>query len=395
MPNQFYAPVPQIDFSGLGDLPKQYREGRQQAARDQTLAQLGSGSGAMDYSNAARALLAAGDMQGATTLAQLGNGDRDFQFRKDEAQRSQGNSDRSFGLQEKQFAQTGSRDARDFAFKQEEAKRSQANSDRDYSFKENTPTILPPGSGVMNKKGEIIREPTTDGLLDPETVTAMAQQLKAGDTSVLTNLGRGAQGAQNVIAVRKKVAELNAAQGEGGAEQANRNAEFIGVKSGQRTLSTKQANIEMAATEFEQVLPVVQKASAAVSRTNYPDLNKIIQSFETRTGDPAIVAFGGAVNTLVNLYSRAISPNGTPTVADKEHAREILGKAWSQGQFDAAVGMMKQEIGAALQSPEKVRDEMRKRFIGGQGGAPAPTTNAPAAAQSNSPAPPPGFQLVK
>lgn len=259
---------------------------------------------------------------------------------------------------------------------------------------ENAPIIIPYGGGIANKKGEILREPSSGGLLDKETLSAMADQYRAGDTSVMANLGRGAQGAENIVALRKIVAEKNAAAGQGGADQAIRNAEYGGVKSGQRTLGTKQANIEMASTEFEQVLPIVAEASKAVSRTNYPDLNKIIQSFEQKTGDPAIVKFGGGINTLVNLYARAISPSGVGTVSDKEHAREILQKAWSQGQFDAATGMMQQEIQAAKNSPEKVRDEMRKRFLGGQGGAAAPQT--PAAAPSGGlPALPPGFQLVK
>lgn len=208
------------------------------------------------------------------------------------------------------------------------------------------------------------------GLLDDDTTKFMAQQYRAGDTSVLTNLGRGAQGAQNIIKVRREVKRQNEAEGLGGADQALRNAEFFGTKSGQRTLGTKQANIELAATEFKQVLPVVREASKAVSRTNYPDLNRIIQMGQEKTGNPAIVAFGGGINTLINLYARAISPSGVPTVSDKDHAREILTKSWSQGQFDAAVGMMEKEIDAALTSPEKVRDDMRKRFIEGQRGAP-------------------------
>lgn len=219
----------------------------------------------------------------------------------------------------------------------------------------------------------------SDSLLNDETLKAMAEQYRAGDTSVLTNLGRGAQGAQNIVRLRQEVQRQNSDAGLGGADQAVRNAEFMGTKAGQRTLGTKQANIELAATEFKQVLPVVREASAAVSRTNYPDLNKIIQAWQEKTGDPKIVAFGGGINTLVNLYARAISPNGVGTVSDKDHAREILTKAWSQGQFDAAAGMMEKEIDAALQSPEKVRDEMRKRFIGGQKGSAsqAPTSAAP------------------
>lgn len=204
-----------------------------------------------------------------------------------------------------------------------------------------------------------------DALLDDDTTKFMAEQYRAGDTSVLTNLGRGAQGAQNIVKVRQEIQRQNKEGGYSGSEQAARNAEFFGTKAGQRTLGTRSANIELAATEFKQVLPVIRAASQAVSRTNFPDLNKVIQAANEKTGDPAIVAFGGGVNTLINLYARAISPTGVPTVSDKDHAREILTKSWSQGQFDSAVGMMEKEIDAALASPEKVRTEMRKRFLGG------------------------------
>ncbi len=72
-----------------------------QRARRDTLASLGQGGGPVDYNAAATKLLAAGDMQGAQTLASLGNNNRDFQFRQQESNRAQGNTDRSFGLQEK------------------------------------------------------------------------------------------------------------------------------------------------------------------------------------------------------------------------------------------------------------------------------------------------------
>lgn len=90
-----------VDFSPLAKLPQIYRESQQQAARQRTLAELGQG-GDTDYTSAARKLLAAGDMQGAMTLAQLGNNQRDFQFRQAEAQRTQSNADRSFNLQKDQ-----------------------------------------------------------------------------------------------------------------------------------------------------------------------------------------------------------------------------------------------------------------------------------------------------
>jgi hypothetical protein len=341
-----------MDFSALGELPDVYAKAKLQRARNDTLAALGQGASVNDVS---KALMAAGDIENGMSLAQLGNAQarqdwqkstdaRDFNFRKDESTRAQGNSDREYGL-----------------------------SKRKLDIAENEPKIIPYGGGVMRKDGTVIREPNAGGLLDDETIGAMADQYRAGDTSVLTNLGRGAQGAENIVKLRQAIAKKNAALGEGGVEQAGRNAEFGGVKAAARTVGVKGANIDLAATEFNQVLPIVVEASNAVNRTNYPDLNKIIQAGQERTGDPAIVKFGGGINTLVNIYARAISPQGVGTVADKEHAREILQKAWSQGQFNAAVGMMKQEIDAALQSPGKVRDEQRKRFLDGNKPQAAPT----------------------
>jgi hypothetical protein len=401
--NQFSVAVPNIlqalmaGEQGYKDVRGYIQQNQQDRARQQAAQALQSGG---DTRGAFAQLIGTGDFQAANAVSSMDNNQFDRQFRQTEAQRAQGNTDRSFGLQERQVGQHASESARDFQFRQEEARRAQTNADRSFGFQEKqaataqeAPMIVPFGSGIINKRGETIREPSGEASLDPETLTFMAKQYMAGDTSVLTNLGRGAQGAQNVVALRKRIAELNTESGQGGAEQANRNFEAFGAKAGQRTLGTRSANIELAATEFEQVLPVVQAASQAVSRTNYPNLNAVMQAWQKGSGDKNVVAFAGGVNTLVNLYARAISPSGTPTVSDKDHAREILDKAWSQGQFDAAVGMMRQEIRAALNSPGKVRDDMRARFLGGQPGAEQPSASASAA--PGVPAPPPGFQLVK
>lgn len=355
--------MPQIDFSGIGQLGDVYNKNRIAAVRERTLAELGQGN--LDPAVASQKLLAAGDTEAGISLARLAEA-------RAERARAQANADRSFGLQERQFNATleGQKVPPGFTRTPEGA-------------------LQPAPGGPADP--EYIKKATEakigSGLLDQPTLEQMAEQYRAGDTSVLTNLGRGAQGAENIKALRQEIVRQNTGAGISGADQALRNAEFFGTKAGQRTVGVKGANIELAATEFKQVLPVVQEASKAVSRTNYPDLNKIIQAYETKTGDPNIVKFGGGINTLVNLYARAISPNGVGTVSDKEHAREILQKSWSQGQFDAAVGMMQQEIDAALASPEKVRDEMRRRFIGGQ--QPAAVAPPPAAQPTKSIAAPP------
>jgi hypothetical protein len=109
--------LPRVDFATLGDLPNIYREGAQRAARERTLAELGSGQGPLDYNEAARRLLAVGDREGAMSLAQLGANlqQREYQrsrdaandaFRREEAARSQRNADRAFGLQQRQLQAT-------------------------------------------------------------------------------------------------------------------------------------------------------------------------------------------------------------------------------------------------------------------------------------------------
>jgi hypothetical protein len=151
-----------------------------------------------------------------------------------------------------------------------------------------------------------------------------------------------------------------------GVQQAMRNAEFFGTKAGQRTLGTRIANIELAATEFKKIMPVVLQASDAVDRTKYTNLNQLILAYRDRTGDPASVALGGAINTAINVYARAVNPTGASTVSDKDHAREQLQRAWSQGQIKAALAMMQQEIDLALTAPADVIADWRARFQAGQ-----------------------------
>lgn len=90
--------VPQINFAPLGQLGNVYRKAQEDQMRQQTLSSLGQGTD-LD----ANALLKSGDL----SLAQLGvamrNRSSDDIWRQQEAQRAQKNSDRSYGLQEKQF----------------------------------------------------------------------------------------------------------------------------------------------------------------------------------------------------------------------------------------------------------------------------------------------------
>lgn len=197
--------------------------------------------------------------------------------------------------------------------------------------------------------------PTVDGLLPDETIEVMVDQYLAGDTSVMQNLGRGAQGAQNIVRLRNAIAQRTKAEGKTGRDLAAGNADYFGVKAGQRSAGTRIANVEMASYEAESLIPLARDASAAVSRSGLLPFGKGQVMFNEQTNDPAMRQFAAANNALVNVYSRAISPSGVPTVADKEHAREMIATAMDDKSYQAVLNQMQKEITAARQAPQQVR----------------------------------------
>jgi len=222
-----------------------------------------------------------------------------------------------------------------------------------------------PGASVINEKGEsVFTAPPPASIYDAETLSALARQARAGDTSVFTNVGRGAQGAENIAALRREIARQNTEAGTTPEEQAVKNAEYFGTKAGQRTLGTRTANIEQAVTEAQQLAPLVLEASNKVDRTRFPLLNSVILAAERGTGDENVVRLGVAINGMINVYARAINPTGVPTVSDKEHARDILQAAWSKGQIGAAIDQMNKEMAAARAAPGAVKQQMREDLTG-------------------------------
>lgn len=186
-----------------------------------------------------------------------------------------------------------------------------------------------------------------------------ADVLKTGG-SLPPGLARNRDGAALVKDVMKRVAQGDTSP----QELVSRQAELQGQKAGQRALGTRTANIEMAVQEAKNVMPIALAASEKVDRTKYPTLNSVLMAAEKGTGDEGVVQLGVATNSLINIYARAIAPSGTPTVSDKDHAREILSTAYSKGQYKSAVDMMQKEMDAAQKSPRQVKENMREEFTG-------------------------------
>lgn len=231
----------------------------------------------------------------------------------------------------------------------------------------------------LTGKEKIISAKNAEVSFSPETLTRMADQYIAGDISVKQNVGRGNQGSANLSALNNRIAERQVELGISGADQALKRSEFSGLTAGQRTLGTRTANIELAVTEATKLAPIALAASEKVSRSSFPLLNQVFLAGEKGIGDENVVRLGIAVNSLINVYARAINPTGVPTINDKEHARELLSAAWSKGQFNAGVDQLMIEMRAAQESPGAVMQKFRE-LHGTQPGAERSGAPAPAAA---------------
>src|SRR6476659_5015049 len=97
-------PVPKIDFSPLGDLGKVYDEARRRAQREAILSAMPPDASSQSLATLGLQLMRAGDAEGGIALTRLGDAAlrdaRDFDWRRQEARRAQGNTDRILALKE-------------------------------------------------------------------------------------------------------------------------------------------------------------------------------------------------------------------------------------------------------------------------------------------------------
>ena len=82
---------------------------------------------------------------------------------------------------------------------------------------------------------------------------------------------------------------------------------------------------------------MARQSSELVARSGFLPFGKAEMMFNNQTNDPAMRQFVAANNSLVNVYARAISPYGVPTVSDKEHAREMLSTAYDNKSYNAVL----------------------------------------------------------
>ena len=148
-----------------------------------------------------------------------------------------------------------------------------------------------------------------------------------------------------------------------------------GAMASEKSLATQTAKMSTAANEANKMVDVVRGLSDKVDRTEFPTINAISNAVSKGTGGKEIVQLNTSINALVNSYARAISPTGQPTVSDKNHAREIINSAYSQGQLGAILDVMQQEMSIARQAAGTASTELKAARETARGRGEAPTSN--------------------
>lgn len=202
-------------------------------------------------------------------------------------------------------------------------------------------------------------QPITQGnqpTLSPDAIDAASERyLQTG--TLPPNMGRGVQGQATMSAIQNHAAELAAQRGIDMATLPDKWQKFQTQAAGRRTLENRAAGLELAENEASSLIPRVRDISGQVSRTQFPNLNSLILAARKGSGDPNVVKLGVAVESLIPVYAKVLKPVGTVGAADMERAHDILDKAWSDGQINAALDQMQIELKSARSALDKTMDE--------------------------------------
>jgi hypothetical protein len=234
--------------------------------------------------------------------------------------------------------------------------------------------------GAVGTEGPIWVNRPAGGTMDQQTLDMLAERVYKGDTKALTGLGRGAQGAENLMQVHQRVAQLAAERGTDASDILKNIAGQASAMSEARALGTRAAGFGVAEEAMKASLPLMLEASKNVPRTSFPAVNRLILEGRTQVGDPNVKQLLIAVDTAAKDYARTINPTGQTREGDINYARKLLSGADSPETLIAAAQQLSREAGVTRAAIEA----RKKALFGGDRGQ--PQQPAPAGGVSGSPA---------
>ncbi len=283
-----------------------------------------------------------GGLQGMAAMAQ---------YRKEQLERQK--NEENIALRK----QTASMAAQRLAQQAEQFTKTFGESKRQHDIAAEKPIAV--AGSLVDRKGNVIYK-SSNGLFDDDTLSDMAGQYLAGDKSVMQNLGRGAQGAENITRLRGEIARQAREAGLKPDQIATKMADFAGRTAAMRSLGTRGANVEYAANTANKAIDLAEEALGKVPRMKFVPFNQLRQLVDSKTSSPEQAAFYTATNTLVNEYARVASGGSNQaTEGMRQHAREMLNTAMGPEAYRATLNMMRREI----QTAKSAYNETRKEFL--------------------------------
>lgn len=247
----------------------------------------------------------------------------------------------------------------------EESKRQHELARIPQGFRQKEDGTLEPIGGGPHSPEQIKAEADAKRLpaMNREDMAPMVDAYYAGDHSVLTGVGRGTQGPQNIQQFWGMLAEKLRNDGADGKQLAAAKANFMAQSAGLRVAAQREAQIETAVNEAKGTFPEVLRTSAALPRTEYTPVNQALQYFRSKTGSPAQRSYGAAIQAAITAYSQAMNRTGANSVFAQQHAEELLAKADGPQAIASTIKQLDIEMGIAQRAPEETRQAILNRIL--------------------------------
>lgn len=219
--------------------------------------------------------------------------------------------------------------------------------------------------------------------LSEATAERIADTWIAGDHSLIKDLSRGITGPADMRHVNEIITRKQSEQGLSPRDIIANQAEMKALAKEELTVAGRAGNIALAVQEANAAIPITIAASRATPRDGFAFWNALENKYNVQSGSPQYAQFVANLNSLINIYGRAISGASKGTVSDLEHAREMLNPNQPTAAFEGAIKGMQQELQIAYDAPQKVVEEMRQRWTRRE--VPSPVTGGPAGGAQSDP----------
>lgn len=198
------------------------------------------------------------------------------------------------------------------------------------------------------------------GAISEMGLHTMVDQYLAGDKSVLQNLGRGAQGAQNIARFRNMLSDTMNERGITGEMQAKTNQEFqahsAGLAAAERTGGSTAANLDIIMRNAHAAIPQALEKADKVSRGTWVPVNQLLQWADSGLSNPELKEFKIANLQLAELWARAMNPRGVMRESDRELALSMLSTADTLETYKRVVASLKQFLEREQKSVSDFRE---------------------------------------